>query len=101
MSVWSQVLLQESVSSTMELLSLFHDYSLSIISMILVFVGGLSVSIVCSSYFSDSVIVTLVEVVWTVIPMLILVFLVIPSLRILYFMDDNDPYLTLKVVGHQ
>lgn len=63
MSVWSQVLLQESVSSTIELLSLFHDYSLSIIAMILVFVGGLSFSMVCNSCFSDSVIVTMIEVV--------------------------------------
>lgn len=33
--------------------------------------------------------------------MFVLVFLAIPSLQILYFMDDIDPYLTLKVVGHQ
>ena len=33
--------------------------------------------------------------------MLILFFLAVPSLRILYFMDDVDPYLTLKIIGHQ
>lgn len=47
----------------MEFLSLFHDYSLAIILGILVFVGGLSLSMVFNSFFSDSVILTIVEVV--------------------------------------
>lgn len=63
MSVWSQLLLQESVSPIMEFLSLFHDYSLAIIAGILAFVGGLSVSMTLNSLFSDSVIATMVEVV--------------------------------------
>lgn len=47
----------------MELFSLFHDYSLAIIFSILVFVGGVSVSMVFNSFVSDFVIVTFVEVV--------------------------------------
>lgn len=101
MSVWSQLLLQERVSPTIELLSLFHDYSLAIISMILVFVGVLTLSIVLNGFTADSGITTMVEVVWTVIPMIILVFLAIPSLKILYLIDDNEPYVTLKIIGRQ
>lgn len=63
MSVWSQFLLQESVRGSIELLSLFHDYSLAIILIILVFVGGISLSIVFNRMVSDFVIVTFVEVV--------------------------------------
>lgn len=63
MSVWSQLLLQERVSPVMEFLSLFHDYSLAIIFGILVFVGGLSVSMVFNYFLSDSVIATVVEVI--------------------------------------
>ena len=47
----------------MELLSLFHDYSLAIILMILVFVAGVSLSIILNVFISDYVIVTFVEVV--------------------------------------
>lgn len=101
MSVWIQVLFQESYSFTTQLLSLFHDYSLAIILMILRFVSVISVSIVFNKFISDSVIITLVEVVWTVVPVIILVSLAIPSLQILYYMEENDPFLTLKVVGHQ
>ena len=93
--------MQESVSPTIELLSLFHDYSLAIISIILVFVGILTLSIVFNSFTSDSGITTMIEVVWTVIPIIILVFLAIPSLKILYLIDDNEPYVTLKIIGRQ
>ena len=47
----------------MEFLSLFHDYSLAIILGILVFVGGLSVSIVLNNFLYESVIATEVEVI--------------------------------------
>jgi cytochrome c oxidase subunit 2 len=43
----------------------------------------------------------MVEVVWTIIPVIILVCLSIPSLQILYYIEENDPFLTLKVMGHQ
>lgn len=85
----------------MELLSLFHDYSLAIISIILVFVGVLTLSMVLNRFTADSGITTAVEVVWTVIPIIILVFLAIPSLKILYLIDDNEPYVTLKIIGRQ
>lgn len=85
----------------MELLSLFHDYSLAIIVAILVFVGGISLSIVFNYFVSDFLIVTFVEIVWTVVPIVVLLFLAIPSLRVLYYMDDIDPYLTFKAIGRQ
>ncbi len=45
---------------------------------------------------------TVLEVAWTVIPVLILVVIAIPSFRLVYFEDrTNDPALTLKVTGHQ
>lgn len=101
MSVWSQLLLQERFRPTMQLLSLFHDYSLAIITIILAFVTGVSLFIVSNKLISDSPIVTIVEVVWTITPVIILTFLVIPSLQILYYIEENDPFLTFKVTGHQ
>jgi len=45
------------------------------------------------------------EVVWTVVPSIILVLLAIPSLQLLYALDfviyDYEPILTVKVIGHQ
>ena len=45
---------------------------------------------------------TLIEVIWTSVPSLILVAIAIPSFGLLYAMDDViDPEITLKIVGHQ
>jgi len=42
------------------------------------------------------------EIIWTVVPALILVFIAIPSFSLLYSMDEIvDPFLTVKVIGHQ
>ena len=45
---------------------------------------------------------TKVEVIWTVIPVLLLVIISIPSFRLIYFQDRTpNPDLTIKVVAHQ
>jgi len=45
---------------------------------------------------------TLIEIVWTIIPALILISIALPSFRLLYLMDDTlDPSLTVKVIGKQ
>lgn len=45
---------------------------------------------------------TIIEIVWTVVPAIILLLVAIPSFTLLYSMDEIlDPMLTLKVIGHQ
>lgn len=44
----------------------------------------------------------LLEIIWTLIPAIILVFVAIPSFSLLYSMDEIiEPLLTVKVIGHQ
>lgn len=44
----------------------------------------------------------LIEVIWTVVPIFILIFIAFPSLKILYLTDEiNNPIISIKVVGHQ
>ena len=43
-----------------------------------------------------------IETIWTIIPAVILVFLALPSLRLLYLLDEvGDCGLTVKTIGHQ
>ena len=43
-----------------------------------------------------------IETVWTILPAIILLFLAMPSLRLLYLTDESrEPSLTLKAIGHQ
>ena len=42
------------------------------------------------------------ETVWTILPAIILIIIALPSLRILYMIDEiNNPSLTVKTMGHQ
>lgn len=44
----------------------------------------------------------IIEIIWTVFPAVILLFIAFPSLQLLYLLDEiNDPLITLKAVGHQ
>lgn len=44
----------------------------------------------------------IIEIVWTIVPVFILVFIAFPSIYLLYFMEEvNFPKLTLKIIGHQ
>ena len=43
-----------------------------------------------------------VEFLWTALPCLVLVAIALPSLRLLYMIDDaGEPVMTIKAVGHQ
>lgn len=45
---------------------------------------------------------TTIEIIWTVLPAVVLLFIAIPSFALLYAMDEIiDPVLTVKVIGHQ
>jgi heme/copper-type cytochrome/quinol oxidase subunit 1/heme/copper-type cytochrome/quinol oxidase subunit 2 len=45
---------------------------------------------------------TVIEIIWTIVPAIILLFIAIPSFALLYAMDEIiDPVLTVKVIGHQ
>jgi cytochrome c oxidase subunit II len=85
-----------------------HNIVLVIITLITLFVGGLLIWVVwrynarrnpLPSRTSHN---TVIEVLWTVIPVLILVGIAIPSFRLVYFQDrTRDADLTIKVTGHQ
>ena len=45
---------------------------------------------------------TFIEIIWTIIPALILLFIAIPSFALLYSMDEIiDPFITIKIIGNQ
>ncbi len=95
-------------SATAERIVAFHDLLLWIITAITIFVVVL-LGYVCVRFResrnptpSRTTHNTLVEVLWTVIPVLILVAIAVPSFRLMYYADHvEDADMTLKVVGHQ
>nr|AJO61893.1 cytochrome c oxidase subunit II [Whitmania acranulata]WDA96197.1 cytochrome c oxidase subunit II [Whitmania acranulata] len=103
MAKWSQMVMHDSVSPSMSYISSFHDYM--ILTMILVLsVIGYVLILLMSGVYTDRYILEAqeVETIWTIIPAVILIMMAVPSIQILYMVDEVvDPKLTIKVIGHQ
>ncbi len=101
---------QPAASPVMEEIHTFNNLLLWIISAIVVFVLGLLLYVMWrfsekrNPTPSKTTHNTLIEVVWTVVPVIILVIIAIPSFRLLYFTDrdpENEIEMTIKAIGHQ
>nr|YP_009348556.1 cytochrome c oxidase subunit II [Puntius sahyadriensis]BAW87875.1 cytochrome c oxidase subunit II [Puntius sahyadriensis] len=99
----TQLGFQDAASPVMEELLHFHDHALMIVFLISTFVLYIILSMVSTNLTNKLILDSQeIEVVWTVLPAIILVLIALPSLRILYLMDEiNDPHLTIKAMGHQ
>nr|YP_010946702.1 cytochrome c oxidase subunit II [Panesthia guizhouensis]WGO57433.1 cytochrome c oxidase subunit II [Panesthia guizhouensis] len=103
MTTWANMNLQDSASPIMEQLIYFHDHAMMIIIMILMVVTYMMAMLICNTFTNRFLLEgQLIEVAWTIAPAIILIFIAIPSLRLLYLMDEiNNPVITLKTIGHQ
>ncbi|HYB58031.1 MAG TPA: cytochrome c oxidase subunit II [Alphaproteobacteria bacterium] len=103
-----QVGLQPAASLSAERIDSFHALLLWIITLIALFVLSLLAYVVWRFRASKNPVPTrtshntLIEVLWTVAPIMILVIIAIPSFKLLYYVDKtHDAELTLKAIGHQ
>jgi cytochrome c oxidase subunit 2 len=104
-SPW-QIGLQEAGSPVMEDVVWFHTFVLWIVTIITIFVLALLVIVIVKFNASANPTPsrtthnTLIEVLWTVVPVLILVVIALPSFRILFFQLNTPPAdLTIKATG--
>jgi cytochrome c oxidase subunit 2 len=99
---------QEAVTPTMKQLVGLYDYVTAIAIAVTILVVIL-LGYTCFKFSakrnpkpSKTTHNTLVEVIWTIVPIIILVSIAIPSIRLHYFMGVvKDPEMTLKVTGYQ
>nr|UJG45152.1 cytochrome c oxidase subunit II [Leptopeza flavipes] len=103
MATWANLGLQDSSSPLMEQLIFFHDHVMLILIMITILVGYL-MGMLCSNSYTNRFLLhgQTIEVIWTILPAIVLLFIALPSLRLLYLLDEiNEPIITLKSIGHQ
>lgn len=103
MATWANLGLQDSSSPLIEQLNFFHDHTLLILTIITILVGYI-IGILIFNQFTNRYLLhgQTIEIIWTVLPAIILIFIALPSLRLLYLIDEiNTPSITLKSVGHQ
>nr|QNE85818.1 cytochrome c oxidase subunit II [Tipula varipennis]WVH44995.1 cytochrome c oxidase subunit II [Tipula varipennis] len=103
MATWSNLGLQDSASPVMEQLTFFHDHTLMILIMITILVGYVMMTLSFNKFTNRYLLSgQMIEIIWTILPAIILVFIAMPSLRLLYLMDEiYSPSITLKTIGHQ
>ena len=100
--------LQEAATPVMENITWFHGLLLTIITLITLFVLALLVAVVvkfnarANPVPSRTTHNTLLEVAWTLIPVLILVTIAVPSFRLLFLeLDVPKADITIKATGKQ
>nr|AOT98839.1 cytochrome c oxidase subunit II [Solenodon paradoxus woodi]AOT98852.1 cytochrome c oxidase subunit II [Solenodon paradoxus woodi]AOT98865.1 cytochrome c oxidase subunit II [Solenodon paradoxus woodi]AOT98878.1 cytochrome c oxidase subunit II [Solenodon paradoxus woodi]AOT98891.1 cytochrome c oxidase subunit II [Solenodon paradoxus woodi] len=94
---------QDATSPIMEELLGFHDHALMIVFLISSLVLYIITLMLTTKLTHTSTMdAQEVETIWTILPAVILIMIALPSLRILYMMDEiNNPSLTVKTIGHQ
>jgi cytochrome c oxidase subunit II len=104
---WQMVLQPGYSPVKLDMISLNH-LVLVIIGVISAFVGGLLLWVIWRYNAKRHPVPTqvthntIIEITWTVLPVLILVLIAIPSFRLVYYEDRTyDPDMTIKVTGHQ
>src|SRR5215210_1970602 len=103
-----QLGLQQSVSPVMDTVVWLHNFLLYIITAITLFVLALLVYVIVRFNAGSNPIPsktthnTVIEVLWTVVPVLILVAIAVPSFQLLFFQQTIPPAdLTIKATGKQ
>nr|YP_009141032.1 cytochrome c oxidase subunit II [Adelphocoris nigritylus]AHL44257.1 cytochrome c oxidase subunit II [Adelphocoris nigritylus] len=103
MPTWSKLSFQDSNSPLMEQLIFFHDHTMMILSMITIMVSYMMMTMMYNKLINRYLLEgQMIELLWTMMPAITLLFIALPSLKILYIMDEmNKPMMTIKAIGHQ
>nr|AND96013.1 cytochrome c oxidase subunit 2 [Onthophagus capella] len=103
MATWKSSTLQDAASPLMEQLIMFHNHALLILLMITVMVGYLMSTLFYNKYNYRFLLENqMIEIIWTIAPAVTLIFIALPSLQLLYLLDEiNNPMISLKAIGHQ
>nr|UGK73258.1 cytochrome c oxidase subunit II [Roxasellana stellata] len=103
MATWNMLSFQDAVSPIMEQLILFHDHTMMILSMITIMVIYMIMSLTMNKLINRNLLEgQLIELIWTLLPTVLLVTIALPSLKTLYLLEEvNKPLITLKAIGHQ
>nr|QYC35483.1 cytochrome c oxidase subunit II [Cyphonocerus sanguineus klapperichi] len=103
MMTWTGIKTQDSISPLMEQLTFFHNHTMMILLMITLIVAYIMGSMMTNKFLNRFLLEgQTIELIWTIAPAVTLIFIALPSLRLLYLLDEiNYPNITIKTLGHQ
>lgn len=103
MSFWIDTYFGDRNSPTIDYIVIFHDFAIRILFAILIFLSlmlfsGFKLKILDLNLIEDQKL----EIVWTILPIILLVFIAFPRLRLLYLIEEIFfPDINIKVIGYQ
>nr|YP_009536335.1 cytochrome c oxidase subunit II [Ornithodoros tholozani]AYN50600.1 cytochrome c oxidase subunit II [Ornithodoros tholozani] len=103
MMTWANLTFPNANSPIMEQLIFFHDHSMTVIILIIVItlymIFNTTYNNLTSRFLMEG---QEIETLWTILPAIILMMIALPSLRLLYLMEESFyPSISMKVIGHQ
>ena len=103
MASWKALGFQDRASPLIEQLIFFHDHAILVLVLITTLVGYIIATLFFNKLTNRFLLEHQnIETTWTILPALILIFIALPSLRLLYLLDEvNNPDITLKAIGRQ
>nr|YP_010872942.1 cytochrome c oxidase subunit II [Pheidole flaveria]WGV34142.1 cytochrome c oxidase subunit II [Pheidole flaveria] len=102
MNTWL-ISLQDSNSPTYDMMIFFHDFTMIILIFITMLISSIMLMMINNKMINRFLLQGhTIELIWTIIPMFILIFIAIPSLKILYLTDEiYSNKISIKTIGHQ
>jgi len=103
MPTWLVLGFQDSSSISIGELSCLHDHVITIMFRVIIFITYIIVYMLFNtSYYKFLSEGTFIETIWSMIPAFLLIILVLPSIRVLYIIEDiKSPVFTFKIIAHQ
>uniref|UniRef100_A0AAU8L3W1 Cytochrome c oxidase subunit 2 n=1 Tax=Bryozoa sp. TaxID=2813608 RepID=A0AAU8L3W1_9BILA len=100
---WYMLNFQEGGSDYMQSLKSLHDHNLIVAVLILSMVFYSMLYIFFNKMTNSNLISgNFIETIWSILPFMMLLFLIFPSMKLLYLMDESfNPLVTIKSTGHQ
>ena len=100
---WLSLGFQDRGSLAIIELSYLHDHVIIIIVRVIILIRYVIIYILVSKYtykfLSEG---TLIETIWSIVPAGLLIILVVPSIKVLYLIEDTEaPSFSVKVLAHQ
>nr|YP_010586487.1 cytochrome c oxidase subunit II [Pseudoneureclipsis sibuyana]UZZ44288.1 cytochrome c oxidase subunit II [Pseudoneureclipsis sibuyana] len=103
MNSWMTLSFMNSSSPLMEQMIFFHDNLMFISTLIMVMIMLMMMKSMMNNLLSKNIKENNnMEMIWTILPSLLLIHIALPSIQLLYLMDEtNLPAMTIKMIGHQ
>nr|AGC81797.1 cytochrome c oxidase subunit II [Cordulia aenea] len=103
MATWAQLNFQDASSPMMEQMNYFHDHTMMSLTIITILVAYIMATMFNNTNINRNLLDgQKIETAWTILPVFVLMIIAMPSLRLLYLLDEvSDPSITLKTIGHQ